>query len=121
MVDGSTGVIDSGALAALREMTGDDPDFIAEMIDAYFDDTASLLAGMREALAAGDAEALRRAAHTLKSNSATFGAMALSALCRELEEHGKHGAIEGADELVAQIEAAYEQVEPALRSARPVT
>ena len=39
---------------------------------------------IRRALSDGDCEAFRRAAHSLKSNSATFGAMTLSAQCREL-------------------------------------
>ncbi len=119
MAEPMTGVIDTGALDALREMTGDDPAFMAEMIDAYFDDTASLLAAMRAALAAGDVEVLRRAAHSLKSNSATFGALGLSRLCRELEERGKNGALDGAAALVDQVEAAYGEVEPAPRSVRP--
>ena len=44
------------------------------------------------ALAAGDAERFRRAAHSLKSNSNTFGALALGALARELELGGLDAA-----------------------------
>ena len=36
----------------------------------------------------GDADAFRRAAHSLKSNSNTFGALTLAALARELELGG---------------------------------
>ena len=47
-----------------------------------------MLAELRSARAAGDAERFRRAAHSLKSNSNTFGALALGALARELELNG---------------------------------
>ncbi|HET7582516.1 MAG TPA: Hpt domain-containing protein, partial [Candidatus Limnocylindria bacterium] len=39
------------------------------------------------------AEALVRPAHTLKSSSATLGAMRLSALARELEMAGRSGSL----------------------------
>ena len=113
------GVLDEAALANLREMTGDDPAFLAEIIDTYVADAGDLLATMREAVCAGDALELRRAAHSLKSNSATFGATALAALCRELEEHAKSGGVDGAADLLAQVGAAYVEVEAALRAARP--
>lgn len=112
-------VLDADALGNLREMTGDDPAFLAELIDTYVVDAGRLLASMRHAVLAGDAPGLRRAAHSLKSNSATLGATELAALCRVLEEQAKSGAMDGADDLLAQVRAAYAEVEAALRAARP--
>ena len=43
------------------------------------------------ARARGDAAAIVRPAHTLKSSSASLGAMRLSAICREIEEAGARG------------------------------
>ena len=51
--------------------------FLAEMIDTFLDDAPGLMAEIEGAVASGDAAALRRAAHTLKSNSRTFGALRL--------------------------------------------
>jgi len=45
------------------------------------------------AVAADDAEALVRPAHTLKSSSATVGAQRLAAASRELEMAGRSGSI----------------------------
>jgi len=87
--------INPAALDDLLETTGGDPAFLAELIDTYFQDSGSLLPVMREAVVAGSAEQLRRAAHTLKSNSASFGAQDLTVLCRELEEQGRTGGDEG--------------------------
>ena len=110
--------IDPAALETLLETTGGDPAFLAELIDSYVDDTPRLLAAIRHAVGAGDREELRRVAHTLKSNSATFGALALAALCRDLEERGKDGMLDDAAELVTQAEAEYSHVRQALQAAR---
>jgi HPt (histidine-containing phosphotransfer) domain-containing protein len=111
--------IDRAALHTLFETTGGDPAFLAELIDSYCDDTPGLLAAVRHAVDDGDAEALRRAAHSLKSNSATFGALALAALGRDLEEQGRTGRLDGAAERVALAEAEYAHVRRALQAARP--
>jgi HPt (histidine-containing phosphotransfer) domain-containing protein len=47
-----------------------------------------MLAELRAAQAAGNAEAFRRAAHSLKSNSNTFGATQLGQMARDLELGG---------------------------------
>ena len=112
-------VLDEAALEDLLEMTGGDPAFLAEMIDTYVADAGELLATTRQALAAGDAQAVRRAAHSLKSNSATFGATALAGLCQDLEERGKTGALDGAAALVTRVETTFVEVAAALRAARP--
>jgi HPt (histidine-containing phosphotransfer) domain-containing protein len=108
--------LDQAALADLRAMTGDDPAFLAELIDTYVADTPQQLATIRRALDTGDAEAVRRAAHSLKSNSATFGAAALAGLGAQLEARGKAGELAGMDELVARAEAEYDLVKRALRA-----
>ncbi len=111
--------VDPAALGTLLETTGGDPAFLAELIDSYVEDTPRLLAAIRRAVDAGDGESLHRAAHTLKSNSATFGALTLAALCRDLEGQGKTGMLDGAAERVAQVEAEYAKVRQALEETRP--
>ena len=48
----------------------------------------AVFAELRAALQEGSAERFRRAAHSLKSNGQTFGATALGAMARELEQGG---------------------------------
>jgi HPt (histidine-containing phosphotransfer) domain-containing protein len=86
--------LDRAALAELLETVGGDREFLEELIDTYLGDSPSLLADLRAGMSAGDAAAVRRAAHTLKSTSATFGATRLATTCREIE------AAAAADELV---------------------
>jgi HPt (histidine-containing phosphotransfer) domain-containing protein len=52
-----------------------------------------LVVAMRTGLDAGDADGVRRAAHTLKSNAATFGANELAAQCAALEDAAKRGEL----------------------------
>ena len=59
---------------------------------------------------------LRRAAHSLKSNSADFGAQALSEMCRELEAKGKAGTLDGAQALVTSVEQEFGRVTLALQA-----
>jgi len=109
-------VIDQAALDALLDSLGSDEEFLAELMQDYFDDAPEQLAAMERALATGDAEGLRRAAHSLKSNSTTFGAMALSQYCKELEDMGKAGALEGAPAKLSLVQAEYERARTALEA-----
>jgi PAS domain S-box-containing protein len=102
---------DPAALENLRELGGDD--FLAEVVDAFLDDSPALLATLRDSLTE-DADELRRAAHTLKSNGSTFGAKDFSELCRELEERAKTGQLTDVFELVNRIERTYQPLQKAL-------
>jgi HPt (histidine-containing phosphotransfer) domain-containing protein len=64
---------------------------------------------MRDALGRGAVSEVQRAAHPLRSSSATLGARHLAALCGELEEHCRAGGGHLA-ELVAAVETAYRPV-----------
>jgi HPt (histidine-containing phosphotransfer) domain-containing protein len=70
---------------------------------------------MGRAIKAGDAPALRLAAHTLKSNSADFGAMKLSDLSKTLELMGRDETLDGAAELMPQVIKEYQKAEAVLR------
>lgn len=105
--------IDTNTFNALKESTG--ADFIGELIDAFLDDAPTLIAQMKSALTAQDAETFRRAAHSMKSNAATFGAMELSALAKELEFMGRDKNLDVGNRLSA-LEEAFRQVESQLNA-----
>jgi HPt (histidine-containing phosphotransfer) domain-containing protein len=108
-------VIDRAASDRLLESCGGDAEFLAEMLDTYFEDCPAQFAAMEAALATGDADGLRRAAHSLKSNSATFGALAFSAQAREIEMLAKQGDLQGAAPKAAVLAAEYPRVEQRLK------
>jgi HPt (histidine-containing phosphotransfer) domain-containing protein len=106
-------VIDQATFEELKEMSG--ADFINELIDTFLEDAPKLIEEMRTALVANNADTFRRAAHSMKSNAATFGASQLSALAKELELLGKeHKLHETRDKLIA-LEAAFASVREELR------
>lgn len=104
--------IDPAAFAELQESAG--ADFVRELIDTFLEEAPTMLADLRGALAARDADAFRRAAHSLKSNSNTFGALALGALARDLELQGLPADAQPLDAL----EAGYARAAAALTELR---
>ena len=97
----TTPVIDAATFAELQESAG--ADFVRELVDTFREEAPAMLAELERALAANEAEPFRRAAHSLKSNAHTFGALALGSLARELELGGldagrQPGALERLDE-----------------------
>lgn len=109
-------IIDQDTFAGLLDSLGGDVDFLSELVDAYLDSSPGLFASMHQAVAAGEAPALQRAAHSLKSGSASFGALAFAAQCKEVEDMGRTGALDAAAERVAALEAAYADVMAALQA-----
>jgi PAS domain S-box-containing protein len=103
----------SRALEALREQFGDEA-FVHDVLDTFLREAPRLMADLRS----GSPEEARRAAHTLKANARTLGAVELGHLCEELEELANRDGLEGAGAEVARAEAEYARVETALRAAR---
>ena len=71
--------------------------------------------GSQNAAKDPDAELFRRAAHSLKSNSARIGALKLSELAKGLEMIGKAGRLAEVSDTVALAEAEYNLVRQALQ------
>jgi CheY-like chemotaxis protein len=78
--------IEHAILGRLRASAGDD--FVAELVQAFAEDAPGLLGELRSASAAGDAGRFMSAAHALKSNAQTFGALDLAEAARVLEHGG---------------------------------
>jgi len=101
--------LDPAAIENLRQLGGDE--FVAELVQTFLADAPDLLA----ALQCSDARDVRRAAHTLKSNAATFGATRLADLCLDLEAQAGAGDVTAAPELAAEIDEEYALVAEELR------
>jgi HPt (histidine-containing phosphotransfer) domain-containing protein len=105
-------ILDREAFETLKSMT--DPAFLQELIDVYLADSPDQIEPMRAALAECSPERLRRAAHSLKSNSASFGASHLTGLAREVEMLAKADALEAAAPKLEALAAEYERIVPVL-------
>ncbi len=78
--------IDPDTFTALGDMAG--TEFVTELVDTFLEEAPRMLAELHAAYTKGDAETFRRAAHSLKSNSNTFGAMQLGNHAKALELEG---------------------------------
>jgi CheY-like chemotaxis protein len=79
-------IIDLDAYRELEAMAG--ADFTAELVATFVEEASTMLADLRTAHTASDPDTFRRVAHSIKSNGATFGAVSLADLARELEVGG---------------------------------
>ena len=84
-------VIDRTTFNELKQISG--AEFINELIDTFLDDAPRLYAELKSGLAEGNADSFRRAAHSLKSNAATFGAGRLAELAKDLEGIGRENRL----------------------------
>lgn len=106
------------ALAALGALVGDDPEFLAELVDEFLDSTPAQLEELGTSLESGDLDTARRLAHTLKSTAATFGATVLSDACRSVEAAAKDDDLEGARAGLPALTSAYADGRLALEGLR---
>ena len=95
--------IDHATFADLQEAAG--AEFVAELVDTFLEEAPRMLAELRHAQADASAERFRRAAHSLKSNGSTFGAVALAERARTLELGGLPGDAGGIDALARELES----------------
>ena len=110
-------VLDIAVIAELRAATGDDDEFIAELIESYLSEGQANVDSLSAAASQSDLPVFTRAAHTLKSTSATIGAMRLSELCRGLEEAARSGRAEGLPGEAERVQAAWLETISALADA----
>jgi len=101
-------VIDKTTFEELKQMSGGD--FINELIDTFIEDSPNLIEEIKSALNGKNADSFRRAAHSMKSNAATFGAGHLSALAKELEMLGKENKLHETGDRLRALEEAYDSV-----------
>jgi HPt (histidine-containing phosphotransfer) domain-containing protein len=100
--------------AALQERVEGDVELLREIIKLFLADSPRLIEDVRAAVAAGDAAALKRAAHTLKGAAANFGAAPVVAAALELEMMGRTGDLSGAAPARDRLEAALCALDAAL-------
>jgi len=108
-----TDTIDSATFKALQETAG--ADFVGELVAAFLEEAPGMLKDLSTAYAAGDADKFKRAAHSLKSNGLTFGAMSLAAMAKDLELTGLDGVKARGGDPVASLTAEVNRASNALK------
>jgi CheY-like chemotaxis protein len=112
-------LLDTAALKRLKETLGSQAEaMFPALLEDFFRDGARLLSAAHSALEKNDLQELRRSAHTLKSNGATFGALRLSMAAKELESLAKQGIINGAEALIKRTQQEFEKAKDVLQTYR---
>jgi PAS domain S-box-containing protein len=108
-------VLDRQVLDQLRKLlTNGKPELLARAINLYLGESPKLMQKLKQAADDGDAPAIARAAHSLKSSSANVGATALSRYCGEIEASARHADTEEARKMFPKIETEHGRVQSAL-------
>ncbi|WP_299652629.1 Hpt domain-containing protein [uncultured Tateyamaria sp.] len=103
-------IVNTETYAELCEAMG--ADFAAELLDTFLSEGPTMLANLKTAVDAQDADGYRRAAHSIKSNAEIFGAKALADLSRQMELT----SLSDAPPPVVELETTWSDTETALRS-----
>jgi CheY-like chemotaxis protein len=102
---GGKDVVDLSALDAFRELDSDGSGgILAQLISVFLENTPAVLVELRQAVIEGSSPQVARLAHTLKGSCSNFGAHRMRDLCFELEKLGGTGHLNGAAELVNEVE-----------------
>ena len=110
------GVLDAQALERLRELDPNGENHLMERVVSAFDSSvARLMPQLQDALDTNELGGIRHVAHTLKSSSASIGAMKLSRMCSDVESRARHEQTEGMADRIAQLQAEVEIVRVALK------
>ena len=112
----TTPTIDPATFEELKATTG--AEFAMELVGTFLEEAPGMLNDLRTALGANDADTFRRAAHSLKSNGNTFGALAFAAQARALELGGLPSAKDGDTKALDDLDAEFARVAAALSALR---
>lgn len=96
--------VDPEALERLYRIGG--AKLVGRMIDAFMDSAPVRLADARAGLAAGQAEPVGRAAHSLKSTAGNFGGHRVQTLAQRMEEEAGRGDLAVLGASFAELEVA---------------
>ncbi|HEX9997142.1 MAG TPA: response regulator, partial [Abditibacterium sp.] len=108
-------IFDPAGLEELRDILGQKADeLLPSLLDNFFEEAPKLISAAREAVQQAKLTDLRRAAHTLKSNSRDFGAVALGEASRQLETDCKTSMPDNAVAMIDNLEAGFALVKPQL-------
>lgn len=109
-------ILDIKTLESIRSLQKKDkPDLLSRIINIYLKDTPEHLRQLSQAIASKQAKTVHEIAHKLKSSSASLGAMQLAELFKELDLRARQDDLADAEQILRQINTAFEEVKPLLK------
>jgi HPt (histidine-containing phosphotransfer) domain-containing protein len=110
-------LLETSVLRRMREEIGDDAT-VDDVVGIYLSEAPVHLRAVADALAAGNADALRLVVHKLKGSSLIIGAQRIAAACARSEELARSGQLAEAAAVATEISALMAETLPALSARR---
>ncbi len=107
-------VLDPVALDELCLMESRGAISVSTMVELFHQSGETIQPALARALTAKHAGDLQREAHTFKGSARDLGALRLAALCQQLEDLGREQSFDGAANLIADIEVAFQEAKEAI-------
>jgi HPt (histidine-containing phosphotransfer) domain-containing protein len=98
--------LDIERLDMLRDLDEDNTTYLDRAIGNFMTNSRTGLDTIRDAISAGDAAAMRAAAHKLAGSALNLGVTYAGEAVRTIEFLGDEGTVEGAEEKLPAVEAA---------------
>jgi HPt (histidine-containing phosphotransfer) domain-containing protein len=83
---------------------GDDEELLRDIVQIYLEDVPGMLERIHSAVSGGDANSLRRAAHSLKGLAATLSAQEVVGVASRLEHMGAARNLAEASQIVTEVD-----------------
>jgi two-component system, sensor histidine kinase and response regulator len=100
--------------AVALERMGGDEELLREVAQLFLEEYPTLVDEIRAAASVNDADALQRAAHSLKGSVSNFGAESVYHAAFTLEHMGRKGDLSGAAPSIDNLVKALDYIRPAL-------
>jgi CheY-like chemotaxis protein len=113
--------IDLSMLEDIRQIMGDDgQEAVEELVGSFLEDSPALVTQLEQAVLSGEADVIRRLAHTLKGSSSSLGARLLPGVCQTLEDSARQNDLTNVQPQLAQVLSRYENLIEALEHLRQI-
>ena len=100
---------------AIEEFEGD-KGFLMEVLEGFLENVRAQIGTIQQAISDGDAEIVRKEAHSIKGGAANLTADKLSKIALELENIGQSGVLEGGTEALERLKKEFYRLEGYVRN-----
>jgi HPt (histidine-containing phosphotransfer) domain-containing protein len=100
----------------MTDLTDGNHDSLRELVEMYLKQTHKQFDQIRDAIRDGNADSVRRVAHSCAGASATLGMTQLVPLLRSLEKMGASGSLTGAGEICKDALSEYGRIQEFLKT-----
>ncbi|MBF5045208.1 Hpt domain-containing protein [Aggregicoccus sp. 17bor-14] len=107
-------ILDAGVIARLHALEEGDDRLVAELVAEFLARTPERFARMRTLLGAGNVPELEREAHSFNGSCGALGITRMRLRALALEHHLHTQGLGGAEALMGQLEAAFQEALPLL-------